>query len=952
MRFLKKIANFSLRWESAARDFRAVGTKWRWPASIGLGLWAMLFGWSALALKPASPNSDESVAPAKGPAFGKAILPIFTGSSAGPVIVPTDPEASQRYKILNGTMPFDDKTQVSLAEMETIRLSTGALAASGSARPPLSQSNQADISTTMHPSNSELSSASPYRAVLDRYCVTCHNQEMHIAGLMLDKMDVGNVSEGAAVWEKVLGKLRTGAMPPVSMPRPDQATYDSFAAYLETALDRAAAAKPHPGRPAIHRLNRAEYVNAIRDLLSVEIDAESLLPADDSGYGFDNIADVLSVSPMLLERYMSAAGKISRPAIGDPAIRPTLETYNVAPMLRQDDRMSEDLPFGSHGGLAIRRNFPLDGEYVIRIRLRRTHNANINDGRILGLAEPHQLEVRLDGARIKLFTVGGEYAVKSRSGREEFLRHESETSLNNPKNKEPEGDKYEYTADAGLEVRFPAKAGSRVIGVDFLDGVSEPEGALQPHVAAFYSLEGYEGTPKRIKEVPPAVDQVTIGGPYNAKGPGETPSRRKIFVCRPTESKDEVPCAKKILSTLARRAYRRPVHEGDVGALLSLYEVGRSSGGFEAGISTALQGILVNPEFLFRIERDPANLAPGTAYRISNLELASRLSFFLWSSPPDDQLLDLAAGDKLEDPATLEQQVRRMLGDPRSEALVSNFAGQWLYVRNMRQVVADPGEFPDFDENLREAFQRETELFFESNLHEDRSVLNLLYANYTFVNERLARFYGIPNVYGSHFRRVTLSGDERRGLLGEGSILTVTSYANRTSPTLRGKWVLENVLGTPPPPPPPDVPSLKESNENSKALPMRQRMEEHRANPACAVCHVRMDPLGFALENFDGIGKWRTNEANTPIDASGVLPGGTKFNGPDGLRKILLSHPEQFVTTLTEKLLTYGLGRGLEYYDAPTIRRITREAAANDYRWSSIIVGIVESTPFQMRETR
>ena len=779
--------------------------------------------------------------------------------------------------------------------------------------------------TSQEPEIPTSKAPSPQRALLNRYCVTCHNEKLRTAELLLDKAVVENVGENAPVWEKVVRKLRSGAMPPAGMPRPDQATYNSLATYLETGLDRVAAAKPNPGRPAIHRLNRTEYTNAIRDLLAMDIDGASLLPADNSGYGFDNIADVLSVSPTLLERYTSAARKISRLAIGDPDIGTDFKTYDVPKYLQQEDRMSEDLPFGSRGGIAIRHYFPLDGEYVIKIRLQRERQGAY----ILGLTEPHQLEVRLDGSRISLFTVGRDRKDLSRSNVDS-------------------GTEYERTADEGLEVRFAAKAGTRVVGVAFLKENSAPEGMIQPRLA------GFRFAPNIV--VNPAVASVDIGGPYDAKGPGETPSRRKIFVCRPTgspaASKDEDQCVRKILSTLARRAYRRPVTEEDLQPLLSFYEAGRSKSGFEAGIGMALQRILVSLEFLFRIELDPVNIAPNTEYRISDLELASRLSFFLWSSIPDDQLLDLAAGGKLHDPAVLEQQVRRMLNDSRSQTLVSNFAGQWLYLRNLRSMIPDPAAFPDFDENLREAFQQETELFLESLLREDRSVLDLLNADYTFLNERLARHYGIPNIYGSHFRRVALSDEARRGLLGQGSILTVTSYATRTSPTLRGKWVLENILGIPPPPPPPNVPSLKE-NKDTNALSMRQRMEQHRANPVCASCHAGMDPLGFALENFSAIGEWRdtSGEGKAPIDASGVLPDGAKFQGPAELRKVLLSKPDQLVTTVTEKLLTYALGRGVEYYDAPAVRQITRLAASSDYRWSSLILGIVKSKPFQMRES-
>jgi mono/diheme cytochrome c family protein len=779
----------------------------------------------------------------------------------------------------------------------------------------------------------------PHKAVLNHYCVTCHNEKLKTAGLMLDKMDLENVSAGAEVWEKVVRKLRTGAMPPAGMPRPDKAAYDSFATYLETALDRAAEAKPNPGRPAaIHRLNRAEYQNAIRDLLAIDVDAidvggGSLLPADDSAYGFDNISSALSLSPVLLERYLSAARKISRLAVGDPAMHPFVQTYNSSPLLMQDERMNSDFPIGSRGGIAVHHYFPLDGEYVLRINLQRSFV-----GTIRGLDEAHQLDVRLDGAKLKQITVGGKEKGKA----------------------QPKG-KYDAPPEAEeqLEVRFSANAGPRLVAVTFPKETWEPEGAFLP----------FDSKPESIprlstRDFPaynggnPGVDSVSIDGPYNPKGPGDTPSRRKIFLCRPTgavdsaRANDEETCAKKILSTLARRAYRRPPTDDDIQDLIAMYKTGRSKSGFDAGIEMAVEGMLVSPSFLFRVERDP-DPPRGTAtdtYSISDLELASRLSFFLWSSLPDDQLLDLAVRGKLRNSEVLEQQVRRMLNDPRSKALAENFASEWLSVRNLPAVLPDADVFPDFDDNLREAFLKETELFMESNLHEDRSLLNLLNADYTFVNERLAKHYGIPNIYGSEFRRVTLTDDARRGLLGQGSILMVTSYANRTAPTIRGKWLLENILGAPPPPPPPNVPSLKE-NAATKLLTMRQRMEQHRQNPVCASCHARMDPLGFALENFDGIGAWRTTDASNPIDASAVLLDGTKLQGPVELRKVLLSQPEQFVIAFTEKFLTYALGRGVEYYDAPAVRKIVREAAPGGYRWSALTLGVVKSVPFQMRKS-
>ncbi|MEE2839711.1 MAG: DUF1592 domain-containing protein [Acidobacteriota bacterium] len=755
---------------------------------------------------------------------------------------------------------------------------------------------------------------SAQRAVLDRYCVVCHNQQIGTAGLALDTMNVEQISEGAAVWEKVLRKLQGRAMPPAGMPRPDEATYDSLATYLEQELD---SAESNPGRPVLHRLNRAEYTNAIRDLLALEIDGASLLPADDSGYGFDNIGDVLSVSPMLLERYMSAARKISRLAIGDHTGHPDSETHVVPRFLGQQDRTSNELPFGSRGGLAVRHFFPLDGDYLFKVRLKTSYDGS----RILGLldihSEPHQLDIHLDRQRVGHFTVGGTDRVP--------LGYRTS----------PFG---EAALDAHLEVRLPVAAGPHLVGVSFLKETWAREQMIQP---TFASTESEE----------PGVGSVTISGPYNARGPGETPSRGRIFICRPTTSQDQEPCARKIISTLARHAYRRPIADQELPSLLAPYHIGREEGGFEEGIELALQRILVSPEFLFRIEQDPENVEPGTAYPIRDFELASRLSFFLWSSIPDDTLLDLAAEGRLKDPAVLEGQIRRMLADPRSEALVTNFAGQWLYLRNIATVAPDLGEFPEFDENLREALQRETELFFGSMLREDRSVADLLDADFTFLNERLARHYGIANVYGSHFRRVTLGHEERKGLLGKGSILTATSYANRTSPVLRGKWILENILGTPPPPPPPNVPELPEPAGDGQPLTMRERMEAHRANPACAACHSRMDPLGFALENFDAIGGWRSTEADSPIDSSGVLPDGTQFEGASGLRKVLLGRREAFVMNVTEKLLTYALGRGVEYYDAPAVRSVMRQAAPNDYRWSSLITGIVKSTPFQLRRS-
>ena len=772
---------------------------------------------------------------------------------------------------------------------------------------------------------------SSQRTVLDRYCVVCHNERLRRANLTLDTVDLDEVGTHAEVLEKVVRKLRSRAMPPARRPRPDETTYNSLATWLETELDRAAAANPNPGRPVIHRLNRTEYTNAIRDLLALEIDGPSLLATDESGYGFDNIADVLTFSPGLLNRYMSAAQKISRLAVGDPTIPSGGESYVLPRALLQEDRMSEDLPFGSRGGTVIRHHFPLDGEYLLRIRLR----TGFNTGVIRGMARREELDVRLDGERIKLFTVGGECAGSSEP---RCVRpREGATAIPS---------EYERTGNDGLEVSFPVKAGTRLVGVTFLKQFAMPEGAATRAPAALaVSTDDYEGLME--------VETIDIVGPLVATGPGETPSRHKLFVCRPIDGQDEEPCARRIMTTLARRAYRRPVTGQDVEPLLGLYRTGQSEGGFEAGIQFALEGLLVSPHFLFRIERDPPNVAPGEPYDLSDLELASRLSFFLWSSIPDDKLLEEAARGKLNDPAILEQQVRRMLADARATTLVTVFADQWLFLRNMRMVAPDPRRFPEFDENLRQAFQRETKLFLEDQLREDRSVLDLLGADYTFVNERLARFYGIPNVYGSHFRRVTLNDDRRTGVLGQGSVLTVTSYPTRTSPTLRGKWVLDNILGTPPPPPPPDVETDLETSFKTGEPPtsVRARLEAHRTNAVCASCHVQMDPLGFALENYNAIGKWRTSEANSAIDSTGVLPDGTEFDGPTEFKELLLSQrKEEYIRTLTEKLLTYALGRGVEAYDMPAIRKIIQEATPADHRWSSLILGIVKSVPFQMKK--
>ena len=759
-------------------------------------------------------------------------------------------------------------------------------------------------------------SGASHQEVIDRYCVTCHNGRLKTAGLMLDAADVEHARRDPAVWEKVVRKLRTGLMPPDGRPRPDAATYASLVSYLEAALDQGSAAAPNPGWPAeVHRLNRAEYTNAIRDLLGLEVDGRALLPADDAGYGFDNIGDVLTVSPGLMSRYMSAAAKISRRAVGDPTLRPVMTMYKTSPLLLQEGRMSEDLPFGSRGGLATRHHFPLDGEYEFKISLERPLNQPVS-------GKGHKLEFRMDHGLVELFDDLDEGRAGTGAGVGGFL-----------------------------EVRVPVKAGTRLVSASFIGSLdrSIPYDGRPPNppVASFQ----YSRVP-----INPIVFSIQIIGPFDGQVPEDSAdavSRRKIFVCQPETPADETPCAREILLNLARRAFRRPVTDPDVAPLLALYETGYQKGGFEAGVKWALEALLVSPEFLFRVERHPAHVETGTPYRLSDLDLASRLSFFLWSSIPDDALLDLAADGRLSDPAVLEQQVRRMLQDPRSSALTENFAGQWLYLRNLRSVAPNGALFPTFDDNLREGFRRETELFFASQLGDDRGIVELLTADYTFLNDRLARHYDIPGVYGSHYRRVSYPDDRRAGLLGHGSVLLVTSHPNRTSPVVRGKWVLENLLGSPPPPPPPDIPALGENDEGREAATVRERMEQHRANPTCAACHAKMDPLGFALENFDAVGQWRSvdREADAPIDPSGAMPNGTPFATPAEFRAALLTEPwrSAFISTVTEKLLTYAIGRGLEYYDAPAVREIIREAESSDFRWSSIVGGIVKSAPFQMR---
>ena len=762
--------------------------------------------------------------------------------------------------------------------------------------------------------------ASPQHALINQYCVGCHNDKVKTGGLALDTVNVENVNQAPEVWEKVLHKVRARYMPPAGMPRPDEKAYQSLVSYLETSLDQLSAAHPNPGRTAtLRRLTRTEYHNAIRDLLGLEVDVTQLLPSDESSFGFDNIT-VGELSPTLLERYLSAARKISRLAVGTPVRSPSGETILIPPDLTQEEHVDE-LPFGTRGGAAVHYTFPLDAEYEIQLQLTRDRNEHIE-----GLGEPTDVELMLDGERVHLFTVTPVNNV---------------TGIRNA-NSIPSDDQ----VDKHLHIRIPVKAGPHTLAVAFPKKPSLLlETERQPYLAHFNMY--------RHPRINPALYSINVVGPYNGTGAGDTPSRRRIFVCHPAKPSEEETCGKQILANFARRAYRRPVTDQDLQIPLKLYREGQAAGGFEAGVERGLRALLISPEFLFRVEQDPANIAPNTAYRLTDLELASRLSFFLWSSIPDEELLDLAIAGKLKDPAVLEKQVRRMLGDARSEALVNNFADQWLYLRNLQSIIPDARAFPDFDDNLRQAMRRETELFFGSIMHEDRNVLDLLSANYTFVNERLAKHYGIPNVYDSYFRRVTFDGNSvRGGLLGQASILTVTSYADRTSPVIRGKWVLTNILGSPPPAPPPNVPPLKNEGSAAKAQTMRERMAAHRVNQPCAGCHRLMDPVGFSLENYDAVGRWRTTELDAPIDASGNLPDGSQFVGVAGLRQALLSRPELFVSTLTEKLLTYGLGRGLESYDGAAVRKIVRDAHNNDYRFSSLVLGIVNSTPFQMRRSQ
>ena len=771
----------------------------------------------------------------------------------------------------------------------------------------------ADPAWAQQPKASAASRAEP-SAVLSQHCLACHGAASKTAGLDLETLLGTDPSDHPETWEAVIRKLRGRQMPPLGLPRPDEATYDATIAALADSLDRHAESNPNPGRTAtFRRLNRSEYGNAVRDLLALDVDVSSLLPGDEASRGFDNIT-VGDLPPMLLERYVSAAEKISRLAVGRPGRLPEAKEVRVPPDLTQEGHIS-GLPVGTRGGALVPYTFPADGEYDLTVRLARDRNEDVE-----GLNRAHQLELLVDRERVALFDV-----------------------------KPPRRGLDHRNVDSHLTARVKVAAGPRQVGATFVkDASALLETQRQPYQARFNFY--------RHRRTQPAIFSVTIMGPYNPAGRGSTPSRERIFVCEPSSAAAEEECARKIVRTLAKRAYRGPVDDASIEGPMRFYRAARTEGGedrgFDAGIERAVAAILVSPRFLFRVERDPPGVESNTAYRVSDLELASRLSFFLWSSIPDDVLLQAALRGELSRADGLERQVRRMLADPKSQSLVNNFAAQWLHLRNLEGIRPNMRLFPDFDENLRRAFRTETELLLRAVIREDRSILDLLRPEFTFLNERLAKHYGVPNVYGTWFRRIALEeGSRRGGLLRHGSVLTVTSYATRTSPVIRGKWILENILGMPPPPPPADVPELSEKTISGD-VSVRERLAEHRADPACSGCHNPMDPLGFALENYDAVGRWRTVDLGLPIDPSGELVDGTRVSGVADLETALLQRPEMFASTLTEKLLTFALGRGVEYYDAPAIRGIVRNARNNNFRLSSLILGISASTPFQMRNSK
>jgi cytochrome c551/c552 len=747
------------------------------------------------------------------------------------------------------------------------------------------------------------------QALVSKYCEVCHNDKLKSGGFSWKKVDLAHPDQYAEQLEKVVRKLRAGLMPPIGMPHPDAATTKAFVAAVESGIDQAAAAHPNPGRPALHRLNRTEYANSIRDLLNLKVDVAPLLPADDMSHGFDNMADALNFSPALMDAYVRAASKISRLAVGDLDVTPSVATYQLSKSVSQT-RHVEGAPIGTRGGLSVIHDFPLDAEYIFKM----TFYYSV-DGPLYGKSQGkgQQIEVSINGERVALLDI------------------------------DPKRTKWDDLQTPPIKV----KAGPQRVSAAF---IQHSEGPLEDVVTPIeYSLVDLNEADMAGLTSLPHLHDLAISGPFNASGLGDTPSRRKIFTCRPTSAGDDTDCARRIISRLVRQAYRRPAEDSDVEELLNLYVAERNRNGFEAGIRMAVQAMIANPKFIFRFEPAPEDVHPGSIYRISDLELASRLSYFLWSSAPDDELITLASQGKLKEGPVLEQQVRRMLADPKSAALSTNFAVEWLHLQNLKDAQPDAYLYPNFDWNLGQSMQRETELFFDSFVREDRNMLELLTANYTFVDEILAKHYKIPNVLGARFRRVEIPDENRRGLLGQASILTLTSVSNRSSPVQRGKYVLEVLLGTPPPPPPPNVPALSEnaSSGELKLLSVRERMEEHRKNPTCAACHKIIDPIGFALENFDAVGAWRINDSGLPIDAKGQLFDGTKLDGPISLRQAILNHSDAFLGTFTENLLAYGLGRVIDYHDMPTVRSIERQAARNDNRFSSFVLGIVNSAPFQ-----
>ena len=820
----------------------------------------------------------------------------------------------------------------------TLMMACGAIALIATISATLS-ANQAGTPASTPSAATSATATTPARELVGTYCVTCHNQRVKSANLALDNLDTEHVFNAAETWEKVVVKLRSRAMPPPGVRRPDNATYDRVATWLENELDRAAEVQVNPGRTAdLHRLNRTEYANAVRDLLGVEIDPKAVLPPDEQAHGFDTNADALSMQPALLDHYLAAAAKIARLVVGDPTIPAGFERYtalkdnsNESTWLWQNERLGEEFPLGSRGGIAARHYFPVDGEYVFKIRLDRT-----DTGLIRGLQARNDIDIRIEGGRVGQLTVGGT---------PEFTAGNANAN-GNPDDADPRNPL--ATADDRLQVRAPVKAGMRQVIATIVKADNVELEGLGPNSIPVWSREHTTKTNN-----PLVISSLLIGGPYGGRVSPDSPGRRRLFVCEPTNSRDETACATKILSALARRAYRRPPTSDDIQTLVGFYRSARAQGDFDAGIRAGIERVLVSPDFLFRIAADPAGAAPGTAYVLPDIELASRLSFFLWSSIPDDELLDTATREKLHEPAVLDRQVQRMLSDRRARtALVQNFFEEWLQTRNVWLLTPDLNQkFPWFDDNLRVAFVKEMELFLDAQLKRDRSVLDLLTSDQTFLNEQLARHYGISGVYGSHFRPVTLTDENRFGLLGKAAVLSVTSYSTRTAPTIRGKYLLENILAAPPPAPPPNVPALEETSKDGKPRPVRDMLEAHRQNPVCASCHARMDPLGLSLENFDALGQWRTTDAGTPINASGVLLDGTRVDGPAALRRALVAQKEQFVRTVSGKLLTYAIGRGLEHYDAPAVRGIVRVAAADDYRWSSTILALVKSAPFRMRRT-